>query len=35
MGDDCPAGEVTTKIPYEQEFDAGPLVDTIEWYFNN
>jgi len=29
-GGDCPAGEVTIKIPYGQEFDADPLVDTIE-----
>lgn len=34
-GGECPAGEVTIKIPYDRDWEAHPVVDTIDWYFHN
>ena len=34
-GGECSVGEVTIKIPYGREWQAGPVSDTIDWYFNN
>ena len=31
IGGECPTGEVTIKLPW----DPGPIIDTIDWYFNN
>ena len=35
IGGDCPVGGVTIKPPYYREWDAEPIVATIDWYFNN
>ena len=35
MGGDCPVGGVTIKPPYYRDWDPGPIIDTIDWYFNN
>lgn len=35
IGGDCPVGEVTIKLPYYREWNPGPIVETIDWYFNN
>ena len=34
-GGTCPTGEVTIKIPYRRKWKAGPVRDTIDWYFHN
>lgn len=34
-GGDCPVGEVTIKIPYDREWLADPVRDTIDWYWVN
>ena len=34
-GGECPAGEVTIKIPYDREWLTDPVRDTIDWYFHN
>ena len=34
-GGECPAGEVTIKIPYDRECFAAQVRDTIDWYFHN
>lgn len=34
-GGECPAGEVTIKIPYGRKWLAGPVRDTVDWYFHN
>ena len=35
LGGDCPVGEVTIKIPYENEWEAVPVKKTIEWYLHS
>lgn len=35
LGGDCPVGEVNIKPPYDREWDAGLIADTVDWYFNN
>ena len=34
LGGDCPAGEVTIKIPYERDWNPAPVVQTVGWYLN-
>lgn len=35
IGGKCPVGEVTIKIPYSDDWDPGPVIETISWYSNN
>jgi hypothetical protein len=35
IGGECRVGEVTIKIPYSDDWNPGPVNETISWYSNN
>ena len=34
-GGECPVGEVTIKIYYDQAWKPASVQETIDWYFHN